>query len=197
MKKIITISREFGSGGRTVGRLVAEKLGYTFYDNELITHVAKESGLAPEVVAKNEEYATHRSSLLYALATHGGAEWGGISFANQVQIAQAKVITALAEKGNCVIVGRGADYILRQREDVLHVFIHADTAFRAKHIVENYGETSQKPEERLRDMDKKRMVYYRSFSLREWGDYRNYHIALDTGTLGIQRCAEIVAWAAR
>ena len=184
-KRIITISREFGSGGRSIGRMVAEKLGYQFYDQELILDVAKESGLAKEVVAAYEEYATHKSSFLYAIAmSNGGSFYGGMSFANQIQIAQAKVINNLAEKGNCVIVGRGADYILRDREDCLNVFIHASMKFRAERIVRLYGETDKKPEERLHDKDAKRKVYYKSFTMREWGDYHNYQISLDSGAIG-------------
>lgn len=193
-KRIITISREFGSGGRSIGRMVAEKLGYQFYDQELILDVAKESGLAKEVVAAYEEYATHKSSFLYAIAmSNGGSFYGGMSFANQIQIAQAKVINNLAEKGNCVIVGRGADYILSDREDCLNVFIHASMKFRAERIVRLYGETDKKPEERLHDKDAKRKVYYKSFTMREWGDYHNYHISLDSGAIGIKACADIIA----
>jgi len=189
-KRVITISREFGSGGRSIGRLVAEKLGYRFLDQELILEVAKESGLAEEVVAEYEEYATHRSSFLYAIAVSNG---GNLSFSNQIQAAQAKVIAAEAERGNCVIVGRGADYVLKDRTDCLHVFIHADTDFRAKRIVEQYGETSKKPIDRLNDKDQRRKVYYKSITMRDWGMSQNYHISLNSGVIGLERCADIIA----
>ncbi|MBS7316176.1 MAG: cytidylate kinase-like family protein [Clostridiaceae bacterium] len=192
-KKIVTISREFGSGGRSIGRIVAEKLGFKFYDQELILEVAKESGLAKEVVAAYEEYATHKNSFLYAIAmSNGGGVYGGLSFANQIQIAQAKVISNAAEQGNCVIVGRGADYILRDREDCLNVFIHADMKFRAERIVRLYGETNKAPEERLRDKDAKRKVFYKSFTMRDWGVCQNYHLALDSSVIGIDQCADII-----
>ncbi len=192
-KKVITISREFGSGGRSIGRMVAEKLGYQFYDQELILDVAKESGLAKEIVAEYEEYATHKSSFLYAIAmSNGGSLYGGMSFANQIQIAQTKVIGNAAEQGNCVIVGRGADYILRDREDCLHVFIHADLKFRAERIVRLYGETDKTPEERLRDKDAKRKVYYKSFTMRDWGVCQNYHLSLDSSVIGIENCVDII-----
>ena len=191
-KKIITISREFGSGGRSIGRMVAEKLGYKFYDQELILHVAKESGLAKEVVAEYEEYATHKNSFLYAIAMSNGGIYGGMSFANQVQIAQAKVINNLAEQGNCVIVGRGADYLLRERKDCLNVFIHADMKFRADRIVRLYGETNKTPEERLRDKDAKRKVYYKSFTMRDWGVCQNYHVSLDSSVVGVEHCVDII-----
>lgn len=196
-KSVITISREFGSGGRTIGKLVAEKLGYKFYDNEIIYDVVKESGLSREIVEKYDEYATHKNSFLYSIVMNAGADaYGGMSFANQVQIAQTKVIKSLAEKGNCVIVGRGADYILRDNCDCLNVFIHADMKFRAKHVLEQYGETDKKIEDRLQDKDAKRRVFYRSFTMREWGICSNYHISLDSGVIGIENCADLIVSAA-
>ena len=192
-KSVITISREFGSGGRTIGRIVAEKLGFAFYDQDLILKVAKESGLAEQIVEKYDEYATHKNSLLYALALSAGAGAGGtLSFVSKVQQAQAKIITDLADKGSCVIVGRGGDYILRGREDCLHAFIHADMQFRAERVVRLYGDNGQKPEQRLRDKDERRKLYYRSFTMREWGDMHNYHIALDSGALGMETCVDIL-----
>ena len=124
---------------------MAEKLGYAYYDQELILKVAKESGLAEQIVEKYDEYATHKNSLLYALALSAGAGAGGtLSFVSKVQQAQAKIITDLADKGACVIVGRGGDYVLRDRADALHVFIHADMEFRARRVVERLRR--QRPE---------------------------------------------------
>ena len=194
MKRIVTISREFGSGGRTIGKLVAEKLGYRFYDGELIDEVVKSSGLSREIVEKYDEYATHKNSFLYSIAVNaGGDSYNGLSFANRVQIAQVSVIKQLAEEGNCVIIGHGADYVLREREDCLNVFIRADMAFRAKHVIETYGETDMKIEERLRDKDTRRRVFYRSFTMREWGVCDNYHLMLDSGVIGIENCADIIS----
>ena len=198
MKKIITISREFGSGGRTIGKLVAEKLGYRFYDGELIDEVVKSSGLSREIVEKYDEYATHKNSFLYAIAVNsGGDNYNGLSVANRVQIAQAAVIKQLAEEGNCVIIGHGADYILRDREDCLNVFIRADMAFKAKRVIENYGETNVKIEERLRDKDTRRRVFYRSFTMRDWGVCENYHMMLDSSVVGLESCADIISRVAR
>ena len=189
MKKIITVSREFGSGGRTVGRLVAEKLGYKFYDDEIIERVVKESGLAREIVEKYDEYATHRNSLLYSLAVNSmGDGLHGLSFANQVQIAQSKVIKEIADEGNCVLIGRGADYILRERDDCFNVFVRADMKYKVKRIEEIYGKT----EDRKKDKDTKRRVFYRSFTMREWGDISNYNLVLDSGMIGIEGCARII-----
>lgn len=192
-KRIITVSREFGSGGRTVGRMVAEKLGYKFYDDEIIERVVKECGLAREIVEKYDEYATHRSSLLYTLAVNSmGDGVHGLSFANQVQIAQSKVIKEIAEEGNCVIIGRGADYILRDRDDCFNVFVRANMAFKVKRVEEIYGKTDKKTEDRIKDKDTKRRVFYRSFTMREWGDIENYNLVLDSGAVGIEKCANII-----
>ena len=106
---------------------------------------------------------------------------------------QCRVIMELAEKGPCVIVGRCADYLLQNKADCLKVFIHADMAFRAKRIVEVYGEREQSPEQRLRDKDKRRAAYHRFYTDMKWGDARNYHIALDSGALGIDKCADMIA----
>lgn len=198
MKKVITISREFGSGGRSIGRMVAEKLGYRFYDGEIIDEVVKSSGLAREIVERYDEYATHKNSFLYSIAMNaGGDAYNGLSFANRVQIAQSALIKKLAEEGNCVIIGRGADYILRDREDCLHVFVRADIRFRAKRVIEIYGESEVKIEDRLRDKDTRRRVFYRSFAMRDWGVCENYHLMLDSGVIGMERCAQIICDAAK
>lgn len=191
---VITISREFGSGGRTIGKLVAEKLGYRFYDNDLIDRVVIESGLSKEIVEKYDEYATHKNSFLYSLVVNigGNDAYGGMSFASRVQIAQINVIKKIADEGKCVIIGRGADYILRDRTDCLHVFIRADIDYRAKRIIENYGETDKKIEQRLKDKDTRRKVFYHSFTQREWGYCENYNLMLDSSSIGIENCVNII-----
>ena len=192
-KRIITVSREFGSGGRTVGRMVAEKLGYKFYDDEIIERVVKESGLAREIVEKYDEYATHKNSLLYTLAVNSmGDGIHGLSFANQVQIAQSRVIREIADEGGCVIIGRGADYILRERDDCFNVFVRADMDSKIKRVEQMYGQTDKKTEDRIKDKDTKRRVFYRSFTMRDWGDIANYNLVLDSGVIGIEKCAEII-----
>ncbi len=194
MKKIITISRQFGSGGRSIGKLVAEKLGYDYYDSELVERVAKETGFDPEYIADAGEYAPGKSMLSYAFSSGvAQAHTRGMNANDYLWSAQCKVILELAEKGNCVIVGRCADYILRQREDCMNVFIHADTAYKAKRIVENYGVTDKSPEKRLAEKDGKRKVNYKYFTGREWGIAENYHLCLDSGFLGQDKCVEIIA----
>lgn len=189
MKKVITVSREFGSGGRTIGRLVADKLGYDFYDKELIEAVAEKTGFSEDYIRERGEYSPTASALSYSFV---GRSRGGLSTDDYLFSIQREVILELAEKGNCVIVGRCADYILRNRDDVLNVFIHADKKLRAERIVTVYGDSKYKPEKRLDDKDKKRRVNYKYYTDRDWGDYHNYDLCLDSGTIGLERCAEII-----
>ena len=192
-KKIITISREFGSGGRTVGRLVADKLGIPFYDKELVDQVALESGFAPKFVEEHGEHAPGKSLFSYAFAPQGvPGIMNGMSTADFLWNIQCSVILQLAEKGPCVIVGRNADYILKDRDDVLHAYIHADKAFRADRIVRLYGESEKSPEARLAEKDKRRHVNYQHYTGRVWGTAQNYDICLNTGTVGVEACADII-----
>ena len=186
--RVITISREFGSGGRTIGKKVAEELGIPCYDSELLQHVAEESGFSEHYIKEAGEYAP--GGILAAALSHRTA---GPNNSDYLWKIQYQIITEIAEKGPCVIVGRCADYILRDKADCLRVFIHADMAFRAKRIVEVYGEREQSPEERLRDKDKRRAAYHRFYTNMKWGHAQNYHLTLDSGVLGIDKCVEIIA----
>ena len=192
-KKIITISREFGSGGRSVGRKVAEALGIPFYDKELVEQVALESGFAPKFVEENGEHSPSGSLFAYAFAPQGiPGVMNGMSTADFLWNIQCSVILQLADQGGCVIVGRNADYILKDREDALHAFIHADPAFRADRIVRLYGESEKSPEARLQEKDKRRKINYQHYTGRTWGVAHNYDICLDSGVLGVDECAEII-----
>ena len=192
-KRIITISREFGSGGRTIGRRIAEELGIPFYDKELVEQVALESGFAPKFVEENGEHSPSGSFLAYAFAPQGiPGVMNGMSTADLLWNIQCSVILQLADQGPCVIVGRNADYILKDRADALHTFIHADKEFRAKRIVQLYGESEKSPEARLNDKDKRRKVNYHHYTGRTWGDAHNYHICLDSGILGVDACADMI-----
>lgn len=196
MKRIITISREFGSGGRSIGREVAERLGYAFYDEELVNEVAKRSGFSPEFIKEQGEYATSRHSLLFSLATAQQFAIEGLSTMDRLYIEQTKIIEELAATGNCVIVGRCADYVLRNREDALHVFIFGNEEEKAKHIVEKYGEKDKSPEKRLREKDQRRKVYYKNYTGRNWGQPSNYDLCLNSSALGQSVCAELILKAA-
>ena len=197
MKRIITISREFGSGGRSIGKLVAEKLGYRFFDSELVNKVAQRSGFSLEFIEESGEYASARSSLLFALATASQYSADGLSMHDRLYIEQTKIIEEIAAEGECVIVGRCADFILRDRKDCLNVYIHADMESRAKRIVERYGECDKSPEKRLTEKDQKRKVYYKNYTGRNWGQAQNYDICLNSGALGIETCAELIVQACK
>lgn len=192
-KRIITISREFGSGGRSIGKLVAERLGIAYYDKELVKQVALETGFDEKYVEDQGEFSSIGSSLAYSFGARGipGA-MNGMSAADFLWVIQRDVILKLASKEPCVIVGRCADYILKDRDDCLNVFIHADMKYRAERIVRLYGETDKSPEKRLAEKDKKRRVNYKHYTDREWGDVHNYHVTLDGGTLGMETCAQII-----
>ena len=188
-KKIITISREFGSGGRSIGREVANRLGIPFYEKELVEQIALESGFAPNFVEEHGEHAPGTSRLSYAFAHQGvPGVMNGLSTADFLWSIQCSVILQLAEKGPCVIVGRNADYILKDREDVLDVYIHADKEFRADRIVRLYGESEKSPMSRLAEKDKRRQINYQHYTGRTWGTAQNYDLCLNSGTLGIDNC---------
>ena len=185
--RIITISREFGSGGRTIGKKVAEALGISCYDNELIQKIAAESGFNENYILDTGEDAP--GGFLASAFSHRAS---GPNNADYLWRVQFKVITDLAEKESCVIVGRCADYILLDKADLLRVFIHADFDVRAKRIVTVYGDRDESPEQRLRDKDKRRAAYHRAYTNMKWGYAQNYDLTLNSGTLGIDRCAEII-----
>lgn len=193
-KNIITISREFGSGGRSIGRLVAQKLDIPFYDKELVNQIALESGFAPKFVEDHGEHSPGNSLFSYAFAPQGvPGVMNGLSTADFLWNIQCNVILQLAEKGPCVIVGRNADYILKDRKDTLNVFIHADMDFRADRIVRLYGESEKSPQNRLNEKDKRRKVNYQHYTGRNWGEAKNYDLCLKSSTLGIETCADIIA----
>ena len=189
--RIITIGREFGSGGRTIGREVARKLGIHCYDQELIVKMAEESGFTREYVEKESENATISSWAASAFTMD--STYTAPTNQDRLWQVQSKIIREIAEKESCVIVGRCADVILEESADLLMVFIHADFEARAKRIVEKYGETEVPTEKRLRDKDKRRAMYYQFYTDRKWGDIDNYHIILDSSALGLEKCVDIIA----
>ena len=188
--RIVTISREFGSGGRTVGKKLAQKLQIPGYDQEIIEKIAAESGFAEDYIRDRSEYSPHTSWIANAFSERS---FSGVNNQDAIWMLQRKIILDLAAQGPCVIVGRCADYILRNVADCLRVFIHADFDKRAERIVEVYGETDVPTEKRLRDKDKRRAAYYQFYTDTKWGLAQNYHISLDSGTIGIDRCVELLA----
>lgn len=185
--RIITISREFGSGGRTVGKRTAEQLGIPCYDRELIQKIAGKSGFAEGYIKSLDETAPGGF-----LASAFSNRTFGQTNEDYLWNIQRKVILELAEQGPCVIVGRCADFILQDQADCLTVFIHADQAFRAQRIVQVYGEREDSPEQRIRDKDKRRAAYHRFYTDMKWVYAKNYQISLDSGLLGIDACVEVL-----
>lgn len=192
--KVITIGREYGSGGRTIGKLVAEKLGIPYYDRELVDAAAKDSGLAVEAIEENDQIVTR--SFLYDLAI--GTSYGYVNSTGvpldlntQVFLAQREVILRFS-KSPCVIVGRCADYILRDREDVLRVFIYASKKSRLDRIVKEYGEDPAKAEKLLAQSDKRRARHYEEFTDSIWGARRNYDVLLNSGAYGLEKTSDII-----
>lgn len=187
---VITISRQFGSGGRTIGKKVAEELGIPCYDDEIIDAIAKESGLAKEYVASHAEAAI--SDEFYGNIIAGrDRDWQSIF--DKIWFAQKKVILDLVSKEPCVIVGTCADYIIRDSIDYLSVFVHASDEKRAERIVTVYGEREESPAQRLHDKDAKRKAYYQLYTGTEWGNADNYELCLDSGKIGIDGCVKLIS----
>lgn len=188
-KKIITISREFGSGGRFIGEEVAKKLGMKYYDRDIIGQIAEKSGFSPEYIQENAELSPKKGLFAYAFA---GRDITGKSVEDMVYEAQRKVILEIAEKESCVIIGRNADFILKDRDDVLNVFIHGDRAEKIKRICKLYNVTEADAMKMMEDIDKRRMTNYRFYTDRKWGMAGNYTLSLNSSELGYDTCEKII-----
>ena len=184
MNKVITIGRQYGSGGRDIGRLLAQKLEIPFYDNELISRAAKESGFSEESFERAETKATN--SLLYSLAmgvnVYGNQDFGfsGLSLDDRIFLAQSDVIRKVAKEGPCVIVGKCADYVLKDQAETFNIFVKAAMDFRLKRAVEVYGDDSVKVGEKLTKMDKSRANYYKYHVGERWTDLNNYDLVISS-----------------
>ena len=191
MLPVITITREFGSGGHSIAKKVAEELNLPFLDGEIITQAVRESGYCREIIEEQGENAS------------GANMWFNVSAAStmyfqspqdEIFLAQRKIILEAAKKGPCVIVGRCSDYILHE-EGIrrLSVFVHSDMDSRKKRVLERYGDIPEiGVEKRILKKDKERMTYYRYYTDQHWGDYRNYELALDSGSLGEDNCVAVI-----
>ncbi len=189
VKRIITISREFGSGGRFIGEEVAKKLGIAYYDKNVINEIAEKSGLSPEYIQENAELSPKKGMFAYALA---GRDITGRSVEDMVHEAQRKVILELAEKVPCVIIGRNADYILKDRDDVLNVFIHGNMPEKTQRIIRLYNVDEKKAVKMMADTDKRRMTNYNFYTEHKWGKASNYTLCLNSSQLGYDRCEKII-----
>ena len=188
-KRIITISREFGSGGRFIGEEVAKKLGIAYYDKNIIYEIAETSGLSPEYIRENAELSPKKGLFAYAFA---GRDITGKSVADMVYEAQRKVILELVEKEPCVIIGRNADYILKDRDDVLNVFIHGNMPEKIQRICRLYNAEKQEAVKMMADIDKRRMANYNFYTNQSWGKASNYTLCLNSSQIGYDRCEKII-----
>ncbi|MBQ7290460.1 MAG: cytidylate kinase-like family protein [Clostridia bacterium] len=190
MSKIITISREYGSGGKYIGELVAQKLGIPFYDKEIMEKIAEETGFVSEFIEKLAEYAPSKSIFAYAFV---GRNQAGESVEDYIHNVQRKIILELAEKGDCVFVGRSADYILQGKHELLNVFIHGDTAAKKERVCRFHGVIPSDAEKLMRETDKKRSINYRYYTGETWGEAKNYTLTLNSTKIGVENCADIIA----
>ena len=188
-KRIITISREFGSGGRFIGEEVAKKLGSAYYDKNIISQIAEKSGLAPEYIQESAELSPKKGLFAYALV---GRDITGKSVEDMVYEAQRKVILELADKEPCVIIGRNADYILKERDDILNIFIHGDMPEKIQRITRLYKVEEQEAVKMMTDTDKRRMTNYNFYTEQKWGKASNYTLCLNSSQLGYDRCEAII-----
>jgi len=192
---IITISREYGSGGRYVGELLAKELGIPFYDKEIIHMVAKKSGLSEGFIEKSEE--TLPNTFLHNLKYSAYSTYDSIAFydtpvTDKVYLAQSSVIKELASQGSCVIVGRCADYILRDDPRLVTIFIRAGLDDKVSRAVEFYGLSSDKAPERIKKIDKSRKNYYKYYTSRQWGGFENFDLAINTTFTGVESAVAVI-----
>ncbi len=184
-KTIITIEREYGSGGRGIGKKIAEKLGIKYYDGELLSLVAKESGYTEEFIKQNDQKRTQ--SLLYHL--YIGSQI--LPASDMIFIAQSRVIKDLYNKESCVIVGRCADYVLRDCDDVIKVFIHAPLESRMERVKNGYGEKAENYKAYVQKKDKSRIAYFNYFADDSWGRADAYDITVNSD-VGIDKTVDII-----
>ena len=200
-KTIITIARQYGSGGREIGERVADLLGIPNYDKEFVTMAAeKESALDPRALEKVDERAT--SSLLYTLAMgsnlfHSPHVSPALPLNDRLFAIQCSIIRSLAEEKSCVMIGRCADYVLREHPDRLSVFIYADLDTRKKRVAERHGIKESEAIDIINKTDRRRASYYNFYTGNKWGKYDNYHIAINSAVLGIEGTARLIADMAR
>ena len=188
-KRIITISREYGSGGRFIGEEVAKKLGIKYYDKDIIREIAEQSGFSPEYIQENAELSPKKGLFAYAFS---GRDITGRSIEDMVYDAQRKVILGIAEKEDCVIIGRNADFILKDRMDVLNVFIHGDMPEKVQRICKLYHVTDTDAEKMINDTDKRRRANYNFYTEQKWGMAGNYTLSLNSSVLGYDMCQKVI-----
>ncbi len=185
MNTIITIAREYGSGGRIIGQRLAEALGYEFFDRKLIEMAAEKMGFSEEYVRENEEVKN------YSFISNFYSIPGELPVSDQIFIAESNAIREAAEKGNCVIVGRCADYVLKDHPGCLNIFIHAPIEDRARRVFEEYDEDAPNIQVHIQKVDKKRASYYNYMTQQKWGQAENYDLCINS-SLGIDLTVDMI-----
>ena len=201
-KIVITIARQYGSGGREIGEKVAEMLGIPIFDKQLITDAAAKGNLNEEVIKKTDESAAN--SLLYTLAMGSNVVGTSMHFGykmpinDKLFILQSEVIKSYAKEGSCIIIGRCSDYVLREEENVFRLFIYGDLEHRKERVQSRHPELkSSQIIDVINKTDKRRASYYNFYTGNKWGRYDNYDMAINSSTLGIDETAELIAACAR
>ena len=184
-KIVVTVSREYGSGGRYVAKLLSEKLGVKFYDKEIVTKLAEETGLSEEYIEENEQKRGILSTLENDQVT-------GLSSKDELFIKETELIKKLARKDSCVIVGRCADFILKNNRNVVKVFVYSDMEDKIKRATKFYGLNKEKAEKEIKNIDKQRANHYKYYTEREWKEYSNYDICINSDTFGVEKSADII-----
>lgn len=187
-KRIITISREFGSGGRFIGEEIARKLGIAYYDKEIITQISENSGLSSEIIAEKAELSPKKGFFSYAFI---GRDMSGKSLEDIIYQEQRKIILSIAEKESCVIIGRNADFILKDRDDVLNVFIYGNVPQKTERICRLYHIDESAAMKMMQDVDKRRSMNYSFYTEQKWGMASNYTLSLNSSELGYEMCEKI------
>ena len=188
---IISIGRQYGSGGREIGKRLAKEFNIDFFDKELITLAAKESGFSEEILKENDE--NHNGSFLYSLVMGTYTGGNNLPLNHKLFLAQFDTIKKLAEEKSCVIIGRCADYALEYNPNCVKVFIHADIDSRIKRAIEEYGVSPDKVEEVIKKTDKKRESYYNFYTGKKWGLMENYDITINSSFSGIDGAVRVIA----
>ena len=195
-KSIITIGRQYGSGGREIGLKLAEKLGIKCYDSELLDRAAKDSGMCQEIFENHDERPT--SSFLYSLVMdtyslgYSSAAFADMPINHKVFLAQFNAIKEIAKEGPCIMVGRCADYALADNPKLVSVFIHASMESRIRRIAAKYNLTDSKARDAINKTDKKRASYYNYYSNKKWGDAASYQLSIDSSACGIDGAVELI-----
>ncbi len=189
-RKIITISREFGSGGRYIGEQTAKRLGLRFLDREIIVRAAEESHLSESFIEERGEYAPKKSIFSYSFV---GRDTQGGSIEDYLYQVQRQVIIQAAREGSCVIVGRCADFILKDRTDSLNVFIHGNMENKIARIMDIYGKSRKEAEKLMAETDRKRSLNYRYYTDQKWGYASNYSMTLNSSEFGYEKCVDVIS----